>query len=91
MPRKRDETLVQKARVLASQGKTQTEVSAALGVPRRTLRSWPVEWVTGRPRVSDGQASARTRRRRRLAEAGKTQGGPPDVHPAAALFRPIEP
>jgi hypothetical protein len=68
MPRTRNEALAGQARALASSGKTQREVSAALGVPLRTLQSWPVQWPQGRPRVSDGQASARTLRRRR-AEA----------------------
>ncbi len=65
MPRTRNETRVAKARVLASQGKTQREVAAELGVPLRTLQSWPIKWPMGRPRVDDEHASARTARRRR--------------------------
>lgn len=70
MARTRDEARVEQARLLASQGKTQREVSAALGVPLRTLQSWPVQWLMGRPRVPDEQASARTRRRRKPGEPG---------------------
>jgi len=65
MPRTRDESRVQAARLLASQGMTQQEVSAELGVPLRTLRTWGIEWPMGRPPVADDDASARTRRRRK--------------------------
>ena len=68
MPRRRDESRVRAARLLASQGMTQREVSAELGVPLRTLQSWrDIEWPArgGRPPVGDEQASARTARRRR--------------------------
>lgn len=69
MPRTRNEALVERARMLAAEGKTQAEVGAELGVPVRTLRTWPVEWPRpGRPRVSDEQASARTARRRRTGK-----------------------
>lgn len=70
MPRTRNEALVEKARALASQGRTQREAAAELGIAYRTLQSWrDIDWPMGRPRVSDGQASARTLRRRR-----RTQG-----------------
>ena len=69
MPRKRSEALAAKARALASEGKTQAEVSALLGVPVRTLRTWGIDWPAGRPRVSDERASGRTRRRRRQETA----------------------
>lgn len=66
MPRKRSEALAAKARALASEGKTVTEIAALLGVDRRTVQRWGiVSRQAGRPKVSDDQASARTRRRRR--------------------------
>jgi transposase len=65
MPRTRNEALVDQARALASQGKTQREAAEALGVTVRTLQRWGIGWPAGRPRVSDGEASARTGRRRR--------------------------
>jgi hypothetical protein len=72
--RTRNEALVEQARILASLGKTQREVSAELGVKLRTLQSWPVDWPMGRPRVGDEQASARTARRRRQEKGtGMTQ------------------
>jgi orotate phosphoribosyltransferase-like protein len=64
MPRKRDSALVEKARALASEGKTQAEVSTELRVPVRTLQSWGIDWPMGRPKVSDESASPRTARRR---------------------------
>ncbi len=64
MPRTRNEALVGQARALAAQGKNQTEVSEALGVPVRTLRTWPIEWPMGRPRLPEGEGSRWTRRRR---------------------------
>lgn len=67
MSRTRNEARVEQARALASQGKTQAEVSAELGVPVRTLKTWGIEWPMGRPRVADEQASPRTRRRRSSA------------------------
>ena len=73
MPRTRDEELVERARALAAGGRTQAEVSAALGVPRRTLRSWGIEWPankTGRPRLPDGEGSRVTRWRRGREAAG---------------------
>ena len=77
MPRTRDETLVHRAGVLASEGKTQAEVSAELGVSPRTLRSWGIAWApakTGRPRLPDGEGSRWTRRRRER-EAEGVPGG----------------
>jgi transposase-like protein len=70
MPRTRDEARVEAARVLASQGKTQAQVAAELGVSVRTLRTWGIEWPApgGRPRVSDESASVRTERRRRTGK-----------------------
>jgi hypothetical protein len=74
VPRTRDESLVAKARDLASQGMTQAQVSAALSVPARTLKTWGIDWPMGRPKVSDEHASERTARRRRQEEA-KTMAG----------------
>lgn len=75
MPRTRNEALVEKARVLASLGKTQREVAAELGIAYRTLQSWrDIEWPMGRPRVADGEASARTRRRRRQGGNDEADG-----------------
>lgn len=74
MPRKRDEALAVKARALASQGKTQAEVSAELGVPARTLRTWGIDWAAGRPRLPDGEGSRWTRRRRAGRMPGETLG-----------------
>lgn len=68
MPRTRNEALVEQAKDLAAQGKTQAQVSAELGVAVRTLKTWGIEWPAGRPRVADDVASPRTARRRR---AGK--------------------
>lgn len=70
MARKRNEARVEAARVLASEGKTQAQVAAGLGVSVRTLRTWGIEWPAagGRPRVSDEGASARTERRRRTGK-----------------------
>jgi transposase len=66
MPRTRDESRVEQARLLASQGKTQREAAAELGIAYRTLQSWTdIEWPMGRPRVSDEAASGRTARRRK--------------------------
>jgi transposase len=70
MARARDESRVERARLLAAGGKTVTEIAAELGVDRRTVQRWGVSAPTGRPRVSDGEASARTMRRRRLESPG---------------------
>lgn len=64
MPRKRDEALIGQARVLASEGMTVTGIAAILGVNRRTVQRWGITAPAGRPRLPEGQGSARTRRRR---------------------------
>lgn len=71
MPRKRSEALAAKARALASEGMTVTEIAELLGVSRRTAQRWGVtSQLTGRPRVADQRASARTLRRRRAGTSG---------------------
>lgn len=87
MPRTRNEARVELARVLASQGKTQREAAAELGVGVRTLRTWGIDWAAGRPRLPDGEGSRWTRRRRlesmmqvlEFSYAGGTIGGAIDV------------
>jgi transposase-like protein len=68
VPRTRGEARVEQARVLASQGRTQAEVAAEIGVDARTLRRWGIAWPMGRPEVAEGQASPRTRRRRKAGD-----------------------
>jgi transposase-like protein len=72
MARKRDESRVADAARLAASGKTQAEVAAEVGVTTRQLRRWGIEWPIGRPQVPQGQASARTARRRKARDSGKT-------------------
>jgi transposase len=67
MPRTRNMVLVEQARTMAAEGKTQREAAEALGVPLRTIQSWPVDWPMGRPKVTEEAASERTLRRRRAA------------------------
>lgn len=75
MARTRNEARVEQARALASEGKTVTEIAAEVGVDRRTVQRWGITGQAGRPKVSDEQASPRTRRRRR----SKPDGEPPQT------------
>ena len=82
MGRARDEARVQRARDLAAEGASMTEIASQLGVNRRTVERWGVASpLTGRPGTSDEAASARTLRRGRGARSGREAA----VKRAAAL------
>lgn len=69
MPRARDESRVEQARLLEESGLTRQQVAGEMGVSVRQVKRWLSAGATGRPRIPDGSPMSERTRYRRQAEA----------------------